>query len=170
MIALPFSPVSAESLANLSARVDFSLAKPNAYVLGNGLATGLDPEASGAWLATVLAALELRDTRLTLTGAEGRNLLLVTPPNGKAGRRAIVKQATAAAGLAGDSPAFKFELAMAKKAAEANIDHLGTWNLAQKTYLQDDGLHFDQGNALLLAVMVVNWLEMLEYDEYAEHA
>lgn len=120
-------------------------------MLGTGLGTNLDVLSSAAWLAAVLAALEVRDTRLTLTGAEGRNVLLVTPPRGKSKDKSR-------------GAAFTFQHEMGRRAAAANVDHLATWSLAEKGGLQDDGVHFDLGNNVLLATMVVNWLDMIEID------
>lgn len=61
----------------------------------------------------------------------------------------------------GNKALVRFENEMAVQAAKRRIDHLGTWNMSIQATLYD-GVHMDMRGNLLKAMMVLNWLNLLE--------
>ncbi|KAK9382161.1 uncharacterized protein V2V93DRAFT_366620 [Kockiozyma suomiensis] len=56
----------------------------------------------------------------------------------------------------------RFENGMRERARTVGFDVLGTWNATVQTRFLDDGLHNGVAVNLLKAMMVVNWLELVE--------
>ncbi|KAI1324901.1 hypothetical protein F5Y16DRAFT_401904 [Xylariaceae sp. FL0255] len=144
--------------------------KRKAFILGHGLWNDLEIDKSKAWLNTVITVIEGKmqfRTRLkapptdlkrnSRNGNEQQHMpvLLVTP--NAAGElkpdEYIVTQ--------GNKALIKFEHAMAREASRLRIDHLGTWNMSIQAHLYD-GVHMDMRGNLVKAMMVLNWLDLLE--------
>ncbi|KAI1500639.1 hypothetical protein F5X99DRAFT_231020 [Biscogniauxia marginata] len=159
-------PIPKDEQQRLERAIDADPARRKAFVLGHGLWNDLKVEQSTAWTDTVLEAIEARlrlRMRLRSGGSTDRDgggsnhlpVLLVTP-NAAGDRKPdewIVSQ--------GNKALVRFERAMAAVAERRRIDHLGTWNMSVQATLYD-GVHMDMRGNLLKAMMVLNWLNLLE--------
>ncbi|KAI9817088.1 MAG: hypothetical protein M1826_001670, partial [Phylliscum demangeonii] len=132
--------------------------KPYAFIFGHGLWNDLDLQATVDWLDTLLEATTSQQPHLGARGAFWPRLIIT--PNA-AGRNKpdewLVTQ--------GNKALMIFEEAVALDARRRGIDSLGTWNMsAQSTKL--DGVHADLRGNLIKAMMVLNWLNLLDVDSY----
>ncbi|KAI1494547.1 hypothetical protein F5X96DRAFT_616317 [Biscogniauxia mediterranea] len=156
-------PIPEEERRRLARTIDDTdPSRRKAFVLGHGLWNNLDVEQSTAWTDTVLATIDARlRMRMRLRhhqgGGGGRNMpVLLMTPNAAGERKPdewLVSQ--------GNKALVRFERAMAAVAARRRIDHLGTWNMSIQATLYD-GVHMDMRGNLLKAMMVLNWLDLLE--------
>ncbi|KAI0015206.1 hypothetical protein F4780DRAFT_773700 [Xylariomycetidae sp. FL0641] len=152
-------PIPEEERNRLKTSIDKNPLQRKAFVLGHGLWNNLDIEQSTAWLDTVLntidSQLRLRTNLRSHNARKNLPVLLVTP--NAAGERKpdewIISQ--------GNKALVRFEHAMARQAEKRRIDHLGTWNMSIQTSLYD-GVHMDMRGNLIKAMMVLNWLKLLE--------
>lgn len=119
-----------------------------AFVFGHGLWNDLDLQKTVNWMDTVLR---------TITGTIGRDWrgLFVTPnASGKEKPdEYIVSQ--------GNKALMLFEEAVGIEAAKRGIEHLGTWNMSIQSN-KYDGVHLDMKGNLVKAMMVLNWLNLIE--------
>lgn len=153
-------PIPDEEMSRLKAALtSYTSPRPRAFILGNGLWNDLDLRQCGAWLDSVIAPIQA-----TLKHRNGRGrthdgqlpILLVTP-NAAGDRKPnewLITQ--------GNKALVGFEKAMAVDAAKRRIDHLGTWNMSIQATLYD-GVHMDLRGNLVKAMMVLNWLDLLEF-------
>ncbi|KAI2605129.1 uncharacterized protein GGS25DRAFT_524639 [Hypoxylon fragiforme] len=152
-------PAPEDEYQRLQKAIDPNPSQRKAFVLGHGLWNDLDVGQSLSWLDVVLDTIEAKTkARTRLRGRSSRvNLpvLLVTPnaAGDKKPDQWIVSQ--------GNKALVRFEQAMAVEAAKRRIDHLGTWNMSIQATLYD-GVHMDMRGNLLKAMMVINWLNLLE--------
>ncbi|KAI1864737.1 hypothetical protein JX265_008461 [Neoarthrinium moseri] len=142
-------PIPTDELTRLRVGIQSATtSKPRAFILGHGLWNDLETEASIHWLDSVLSVINHDSDFQAPT-------LLVTP--NAAGKdkpdKWLVTQ--------GNKALSRFEETMAEAATKVGIDHLGTWNMSIQATLYD-GVHLDMRGNLLKAMMVVNWLSMLE--------
>ncbi|KAI1181266.1 hypothetical protein F4777DRAFT_585174 [Nemania sp. FL0916] len=152
-------PIEKVELERLEAAMDARPGSRKAFILGHGLWNNLEIDKSKAWLDTVVKVI---DSRLRLrmrlrTMRQGRNMpILLITPNAAGEKKPdefIVTQ--------GNKALVRFECTMALEAARQSIDHLGTWNMSIQANLYD-GVHMDMRGNLLKAMMVLNWLNLLE--------
>ncbi|KAI0130177.1 hypothetical protein BJ170DRAFT_305492 [Xylariales sp. AK1849] len=143
-------PIPSDELMRLRAGIHSdSSSRPRAFILGQGLWNNLEVEPSIAWLHSVLGIID----------GESKNrtpILLVTP--NAAGKykddKWLVTQ--------GNKALVRFEESLAAAAKMQGIEHLGTWNMSIQATLYD-GVHLDLRGNLLKAMMVVNWLNLLDH-------
>lgn len=118
------------------------------FVLGHGLWNDLELQQTVNWLDAVLR---------TITWTIGRDWrgLFVTPnASGKEKPdEFIVSQ--------GNKALMLFEEAVGIEAAKRGIEHLGTWNMSIQSN-KYDGVHLDMRGNLVKAMMVLNWLNLIE--------
>lgn len=160
-------PIPEEEVSRLEDALASYTTRPRAFILGHGLWNNLDIRQCGAWLDSVIAHIQPslkhrsgRNGGRTGTGTRTRDgqlpILLVTP-NAAGDRKPdewLVTQ--------GNKALVGFEKAMAVDAAQRRIDHLGTWNMSIQATLYD-GVHMDLRGNLVKAMMVLNWLDHLEF-------
>ncbi|KAI5925725.1 hypothetical protein F4810DRAFT_28577 [Camillea tinctor] len=152
-------PIPEEERRRLERAIDTDPSRRTAFVLGHGLWNDLEVEQTTAWtdavLETIDARLRMRMRLRTMSRNRNMPVLLITP--NAAGERKpdewLVSQ--------GNKAIVRFEHAMAAVAARKRIDHLGTWNMSIQATLYD-GVHMDMRGNLLKAMMVLNWLDLLE--------
>ncbi|OTA54649.1 hypothetical protein K449DRAFT_338435 [Hypoxylon sp. EC38] len=139
-------PIPHEERQRLEKAIDSNPSQRKAFILGHGLWSNLEVDQTLKWLDFVLDTIDPR-----------RNLpVLLITPNAAGDQKPdewIVSQ--------GNKALVHFEHAMAIQAAKRRIDHLGTWNMSIQATLYD-GVHMDMRGNLLKAMMVMNWLNLLE--------
>ena len=142
-------PIPQEELDRLKISVASAGSKVEAFVFGHGLWSNLDLKKSLDWLDTVLQTIGS-------TGKKGWHGLFVTP--NAAGKEKpddwIVTQ--------GNKALMLFEEALAVEAGKRGIEHLGTWNMSIQSN-KYDGVHLDMKGNLVKAMMVMNWLNLIEH-------
>ncbi|KAI1140811.1 hypothetical protein F5Y05DRAFT_423712 [Hypoxylon sp. FL0543] len=152
-------PIPEDERHRLERAIDSNPSQRKAFVLGHGLWSNLEVGQTLRWLDTVLDIIEMKTgTRTQLRGRSPRKNLpvLLMTPNAAGDKKPdewIVSQ--------GNKALVHFEHAMAIEAAKRRIDHLGTWNMSVQATLYD-GVHMDMRGNLLKAMMVMNWLNLLE--------
>ncbi|KAI1433579.1 hypothetical protein GGR50DRAFT_667701 [Xylaria sp. CBS 124048] len=152
-------PIEKVELDRLETAIDTSTKKRKAFILGHGLWNDLDVEQSRQWLNTVLEVIDtklrLRMRLRTLQREKNMSILLMTP--NAAGEKKPDKYLV----TQGNKALMGFEHAMGLEAERLNIDHLGTWNMSIQATMYD-GVHMDMRGNLLKAMMVVNWLNVVD--------
>lgn len=124
-------------------RLKLSTGAKVAYILGHGLWSDLDLKKSIQWLDTVLATVDMRHGLFLTPNAAGKD-----KPD-----EWIATQ--------GNKALMLYEEAMGKIVRERGLDHLGTWNMSIQATMYD-GAHMDMKGNLVKAMMVLNWLNLLE--------
>lgn len=61
----------------------------------------------------------------------------------------------------GNKALMLFEEAVSIEAAKRGVEHLGTWNMSIQSNMYD-GVHLDMRGNLVKAMMVMNWLNLIE--------
>ncbi|KAI0439460.1 hypothetical protein F4803DRAFT_46690 [Xylaria telfairii] len=152
-------PIPAAEMDRLEMAINTNPSSRKAFILGHGLWNNLEIDKSKAWVDEVIRAI---DSKLRLrahlrTLRQGRNMpILLLTPNAAGDKKPdefLIAQ--------GNKALVRFEHAMAQEAVRQRIDHLGTWNMSIQANLYD-GVHMDMRGNLLKAMMVVNWLNLLE--------
>jgi len=142
-------PIPKEELDRLKASVASSSNRVEAIVFGHGLWSNLELKKTLDWFDTVLRAINDTNTNRW-------HGLFVTP--NAAGKEKpddwIVTQ--------GNKALMLFEEAIAIEAGKRGIEHLGTWNMSIQSN-KYDGVHLDMKGNLLKAMMVINWLNLIEH-------
>ncbi|KAI9670742.1 MAG: hypothetical protein M1817_003852 [Caeruleum heppii] len=132
--------------------------KPYAFVFGHGLWNDLDLQATLNWLDELLALTTAQLPYLDAPKAFWPRLILT--PNA-AGREKpdewLVSQ--------GNKALMVFEEAVAIEAGRRGVEALGTWNMSIQS-TKFDGVHLDLKGNLIKAMMVLNWLNMLEVEKH----
>ncbi|CZR69875.1 uncharacterized protein PAC_19775 [Phialocephala subalpina] len=141
-------PVPDHEIAQLESVLKERGEKNIVFVFGHGLWNDLNLQQTVNWLDTVLR---------TVSGTIGRDWrgLFVTP-NASGKEKPgdyIVTQ--------GNKALMLFEEAVGIEAAKRGIEHLGTWNMSIQSN-KYDGVHLDMKGNLVKAMMVLNWLNLIE--------
>ena len=139
-------------------------AKPLAFVFGHGLWNDLDVGATAAWLDALTQAAAGRAPWLMQSRRDGRASdvfpRLFVAPNAAGPLKPdefLVSQGNKALAL--------FEESTRHLASRRGIEHLGTWNMSIQAS-KYDGSHLDLRGNLVKAMMVLNWLAMLDVDKF----
>lgn len=141
-------------------------AKPYAFIFGHGLWNDLDIQATMNWLDGILEQT-LRKAPY-LSSSRKKNKKTKTPlwprlfitPNAAGILKPdhwLVSQ--------GDKALMVFEESVRVESARRGIDTLGTWNMSIQTN-KYDGVHLDLKGNLIKAMGVVNWLSLLDVEEW----
>ncbi|KAI1451238.1 hypothetical protein F4805DRAFT_464019 [Annulohypoxylon moriforme] len=152
-------PIPEEERRRFEKAIDPNHSQLKAFVLGHGLWNNLDVDQAVNWLDSVLDTIDSKTgARKRLRGRSPRKHLpvLLMTPNAAGEKKPdewIVSQ--------GNKALVRFEHAMAVQAAKRRVDHLGTWNMSIQATLYD-GVHMDMRGNLLKAMMVLNWLNLLD--------
>ncbi|KAI0201718.1 hypothetical protein F4808DRAFT_450069 [Astrocystis sublimbata] len=152
-------PMKVEEASRLELAIDRNPKSRTAFILGHGLWNDLNIEQTRCWLDVVLNVI---NSRLGIRShleklPKGRNspILFMTP------NAAGVKKPDDFLVTQGNKALVRFEHTTRREAARRRIDHLGTWNMSIQANLYD-GVHMDLRGNLLKAMMIVNWLNLLE--------
>ncbi|KAI1379759.1 hypothetical protein F4677DRAFT_441957 [Hypoxylon crocopeplum] len=152
-------PIPEAEHRRLEKAIDSNPSQRKAFILGHGLWSNLDVDQAVKWLDLVLDTIDAKTgARTRLRGrSPKRNLpILLVTPNAAGDKKPdewLVSQ--------GNKALVNFEHTMAVEAAKRRADHLGTWNMSIQATLYD-GVHMDMRGNLLKAMMVLNWLNLLE--------
>ena len=141
-------PIPQDEIDRLKTSVTRLGEKKEAIIFGHGLWSNLDLKRTLDWLDKILHTIESTNTKRW-------HGLFVTP--NAAGKEKpdewIVTQ--------GNKALMLFEEAVAIEAGKRGIEHLGTWNMSIQSN-KYDGVHLDMKGNLVKAMMVMNWLNMIE--------
>ncbi|MCJ1268737.1 hypothetical protein MMC22_008625 [Lobaria immixta] len=165
-------PVPAEEINRL--RDDVPSTKPSrpyAFIFGHGLWNDLDLQATLDWLDQVLDAIISKAAWVSSSasspsqnGGKQHNTafwprLFLTP--NAAGKEKpdewLVSQ--------GNKALMIFEEAVGIEVKRRGVEHLGTWNMSIQSN-KFDGVHMDLKGNLVKAMMIMNWLNMLEVEQF----
>lgn len=152
-------PIPDDERRRFGKEIDPNPLQRKAFVLGHGLWNNLEVDQATNWLDAVLGMIESRTgARTQLRGRSPRRNLpvLLMTPNAAGDKKPdewLVSQ--------GNKALVQFEHAMATQAAKRRVDHLGTWNMSIQATLYD-GVHMDMRGNLVKAMMVLNWLNLLD--------
>jgi len=120
---------------------------PKAFVFGHGLWSDLDLKKTVDWLDTVMATI------ISTTGSDWKGLFVTPNAAGKEKPDEwIVSQ--------GNKALMLYEEAVKIEAGKRGIEHLGTWNMSIQSR-KYDGVHLDMKGNLVKAMMIINWLNLL---------
>ena len=154
MLKFPLDPTEVFRFKNLLSITKPS--KPYAFIFGHGLWNDLDLYATTNWLDGILS--HTLDQAPYLSSSAWPRLMIT--PNAAGVLKPdqwILSQ--------GDKALQVFEHSVKQEAGERGIEHLGTWNMSIQTE-KFDGVHLDLKGNLVKAMAVVNWLAMLEIENW----
>ncbi|KAI9784233.1 MAG: hypothetical protein M1816_000905 [Peltula sp. TS41687] len=132
--------------------------KPIAFIFGHGLWNDLDLQATVDWLDAILDATRSQLPYLSEHHAFWPRLFVT--PNAAGPQKPdewIVTQ--------GNKALMLFEESVKVEAGRRGVEHLGTWNMTIQAN-KYDGVHVDLRGNLVKAMMIVNWLNLLEVEEH----
>lgn len=122
--------------------------RPKAFIFGHGLWSDLDLQKTVDWLDTILRTIK------STTGADWHGLFVTPSASGKEKPDEwIVTQ--------GNKALMLYEEAVGIEARKRGIEHLGTWNMSIQSN-KYDGVHLDMKGNLVKAMMVLNWLNLID--------
>jgi hypothetical protein len=141
-------PIPEVEINQLKGAVGGHSKRRKALIFGHGLWSNLDLPKTMNWLDTILRTI----TSITGTDWHG---LFVTP--NAAGKEKpdewILTQ--------GNKALMLYEEAVGIEVRKRGIEHLGTWNMSIQSN-KYDGVHLDMKGNLVKAMMVLNWLNLIE--------
>jgi hypothetical protein len=141
-------PVPPEEIDRLKTSVGTPTKKLKAFIFGHGLWNNLELQKTVNWMDVVLGTI------VNTTGSDWHGLF-VTP--NAAGKEKpddwIVTQ--------GNKALMLFEEGVKLEAEKRGLEHLGTWNMSIQSN-KFDGVHLDMRGNLVKAMMVLNWLSLID--------
>ncbi|KAL9101031.1 MAG: hypothetical protein Q9163_003673 [Psora crenata] len=174
MIRFPIPP---EELARLRGLLPEQKPKrPYAFIFGHGLWNDLDLQATLDWLDVILENIKQSAPWLSPSGSSISSHLahqshernretgfwprLFLTPNAAGKEKPdewLVTQ--------GNKALMIFEESVKIEVGRRGVEHLGTWNMSVQSN-KFDGVHVDLKGNLVKAMMVMNWLNMLEVEKF----
>ena len=130
--------------------------KPYAFVFGHGLWNDLDLHATLNWLDGILTHTKEKAPYLE---KEMWPRLFITP------NAAGIKKPDQWLTSQGDKALQVFENSVRIEAGERGVEHLGTWNMSIQAD-KYDGVHMDLKGNLIKAMGVMNWLNLIDVDQW----
>jgi hypothetical protein len=141
-------PIPEAEINQLKADVGIRSHGRKAFIFGHGLWSDLDLQKTVDWLETILRTIK------STTGTEWPGLFVTPNASGKdKPDEWIVSQ--------GNKALILYEEAVGIEARKRGIEHLGTWNMSIQSN-KYDGVHLDMKGNLVKAMMVLNWLNLIE--------
>jgi hypothetical protein len=132
--------------------------KPFAFIFGHGLWNDLDLQATLDWLDQVLAMTT--ESLPYLANADAFWPRLFVTPNASGKNKPDEFLTTQ-----GNKALQIFEDSVRIEAGRRGVEHLGTWNMSTQAN-KYDGVHLDLKGNLIKAMMVMNWLNMLDVSRH----
>ncbi|KAL8723912.1 MAG: hypothetical protein Q9166_008222 [cf. Caloplaca sp. 2 TL-2023] len=174
-------PIPSDELDRLRALLPIKKpTRPYAFVFGHGLWNDLDLQATLDWLDTVLDVSVQQAPWLSSPS----KIPTRTRPSHAAAKHERSKHGSGfwprlfmtpnAAGkekpdewlvTQGNKALMIFEEAVKEEVGRKGVEHLGTWNMSIQSN-KFDGVHLDLRGNLIKAMMVMNWLNMLEVENF----
>lgn len=182
-------PIPSEELDRLRALIPTKKPdRPYAFIFGHGLWNDLDLQATLDWLDTLLETSKQHAPWLASSSNS-------KPPASPARGRGSAARAAAAAKRErkhesgfwprlfltpnaagkekpdewivsqGNKALMVFEEAVGVEVNRRGVEHLGTWNMSIQSN-KFDGVHVDLKGNLIKAMMVMNWLNMIEVEKF----
>jgi len=141
-------PIPPDEINRLKTSIGDQTERRKAFIFGHGLWSDLDRQKTVDWLDTILRTIR------GMTGSDWHGLF-VTPNAAGKGKpdQWIVSQ--------GNKALMLYEEAIGIEVAKRGIEHLGTWNMSIQAN-KYDGVHLDMRGNLVKAMMVLNWLNLLD--------
>jgi len=165
MIRHPLDPTEVDRFRSLLSPTKPS--KPYAFIFGHGLWNDLDLHATLLWFDeiashTLAAAPYLAPPPGRHPAASPAPLfprLMVTP------NAAGINKPDEWLMSQGNKALRIFEASVREEMGLREVEHLGTWNMSVQANLFD-GVHLDLKGNMVKAMMVLNWLEMVEVEAW----
>lgn len=154
MLRFPLDPIEVERFKDLLSTTKPQ--KPYAFIFGHGLWNDLDLQATVNWLDGLDKNIVEHAPYLSQYLFPR---LMVTP------NAAGIRKPDQWVLTQGDKALQIFEHSMREETAKRAIEHLGTWNMSIQS-TKYDGVHLDLRGNLIKAVSVINWLAMIDTDEW----
>jgi hypothetical protein len=143
-------PIPPHELNQLKASTSSSKGK-KAFIFGHGLWSDLDMQKTKEWFDTVLHTID------SVAGKDWKGLMVTPSAAGiNKPKEWIVTQGNEALMVYEDAVGL-----MAKERSGGRVEHLGTWNMSIQAR-KYDGVHLDMRGNLVKAMMVLNWLNLLD--------
>jgi hypothetical protein len=119
-----------------------------AFIFGHGLWNNLELQKTLSWLDMLITTIT------SIIGSDWHGIF-VTPSAAGKGKpnEYLVAQ--------GNKALMLFEEAVGVEVAKRGLEHLGTWNMSIQAN-KFDGVHLDMRGNLVKAMMVLNWLSLIE--------
>ena len=156
MVRFPIPPEESQRFTSLLGSTKPK--KPYAFILGHGLWNDLDLQSTLNWLDHILSLTIATLPYLAKPNALWPRLIVTPNAAGKAKPDEwIVSQ--------GNKALMLFEESVKTEAARRGVEHLGTWNMSIQANMYD-GVHVDLRGNLVKAMMVMNWLNMLDVEKH----
>jgi len=133
-------------------------AKPYAFVFGHGLWNDLDLQAHLNWIDRILEVTQEQLEYLRTPGSLWPRLVIT--PNA-----AGVKKPDEWLVSQGNKALSMYEESVRIEDAKRGVEHLGTFNMSVQANMYDGG-HCDLRGNLIKAMMVMNWLNMIETEKH----
>ena len=133
-------------------------AKPFAFIFGHGLWNDLDLQATLNWLDHIHSLTTAALPYLSSPDAFWPRLFVT--PNAAGKNKPDEWMVTQ-----GNKALMLFEESVKIEAGRRGVEHLGTWNMSVQSNTFD-GVHVDLKGNLVKAMMVMNWLNMLEVEKH----
>jgi hypothetical protein len=141
-------PIPEAEINQLKGAIGNHSNRPKAFIFGHGLWSDLDLQKTVDWLDTILRTIK------STTGEDWHGLFVTPSAAGKEKPDEwIVTQ--------GNKALMLYEEAVGIEARKRGIEHLGTWNMSIQSN-KYDGVHLDMKGNLVKAMMVLNWLNLIE--------
>ncbi|KAH0543744.1 hypothetical protein FGG08_001926 [Glutinoglossum americanum] len=152
-------PIASEEVDRFKALIgNTKPARPYVFIFGHGLWNDLDLQATLDWLDQILDMTLSQLPYLGRPGAFWPRLFLTPNAAGKEKPNEwIVTQ--------GNKALMLFEESVGVEANRRGVEHLGTWNMSIQSN-KYDGVHLDMRGNLVKAMMVMNWLNLLEVEKH----
>lgn len=126
-----------------------------AFILGHGLWNDLDLQKTVDWTDKIVDTIKAQLPHLAVPNALFPRLFVTPNAAGKQKPDQWLE-------TQGNKALMLFEEAVGIEAAKRGIEHLGTWNMSIQA-TKYDGVHLDLRGNLIKAMMVLNWLNMLNW-------
>ncbi|KAL9006676.1 MAG: hypothetical protein Q9188_000550 [Gyalolechia gomerana] len=182
-------PIPSDELDRLRALIPAKKPeRPYAFVFGHGLWNDLDLQATLDWLDTLLDVSKQHAPWLA-SSSNSKPSTSPTRTKGSAARAAAAAKRERKHGSGfwprlfltpnaagkekpdewiisqGNKALMVFEEAVGTEVNRRGVEHLGTWNMSIQSN-KFDGVHVDLKGNLIKAMMVINWLNMIEVEEF----
>jgi hypothetical protein len=141
-------PIPQDEMNRLKASLGSGSRTLKALIFGHGLWSDLDLQKTLNWLDALIGTIT------STTGSDWHGLFVTPSAAGKdKPDEYVITQ--------GNKALMLYEEAVGIEAKKRKIEHLGTWNMSIQSN-KYDGVHLDMRGNLVKAMMVMNWLNLIE--------
>ena len=142
------APIPEAEINQLKSAIGDRSRRPKAFVFGHGLWSDLDLQKTVDWLDEIMLAIR------STVGPDWHGLFVTPNAAGKEKPDEWIM-------TQGNKALMLYEEAVGIEARKRGIEHLGTWNMSIQSN-KYDGVHLDMKGNLVKAMMVLNWLNLID--------